>query len=77
MLPVKIAGLGTYLPARSVSSRELEEELKLPARWIERATGVRERRRAGGETSVEMAAKAGQEALRDAGVQPAEIDLVT
>ncbi len=76
MLSVKIAGLGTYLPERSVSSRELEEELRLPAGWIERATGVRERRRASGETSVQMAALAGQQALRAAAVEPAQIDLV-
>ncbi len=76
MLPVKIAGLGTYLPARTVSSRELEDELKLPAGWIERATGVRERRRAAGETSVEMAARAAHQAVRAAGVAADQIDLV-
>jgi 3-oxoacyl-[acyl-carrier-protein] synthase-3 len=76
MLPVKIAGLGTYLPARSVSSRELEEELKLPAGWVERATGIRERRRAGRESSVEMAALAARQAVRAADVALEQIDLV-
>jgi 3-oxoacyl-[acyl-carrier-protein] synthase III len=76
MLPVKIAGLGTYLPSRSVSSRELEEEFKLPAGWIERATGVRERRRAGRESMVEMAARAAREAVRAADVAPEQIDLI-
>ena len=38
MLPIKIAGLGCYLPARRVTNAELEERLGIPARWIERAT---------------------------------------
>jgi 3-oxoacyl-[acyl-carrier-protein] synthase-3 len=75
-LTVKIAGLGTYLPARTVSNRELEEELGRPVGWIERATGVRERRRADRESSVEMAAQAARQALRNAAVEPDQVDLV-
>jgi hypothetical protein len=41
--PVRIAGLGSYLPARRVTSQEMEERFELPPGWIERRTGVRER----------------------------------
>ena len=76
MLAVQIAGLGVYLPERVVASRELEEQLHLTPGWIERATGVRERRRAGAETSVAMAALAGHRAIADAQLRPEQIDLV-
>ena len=58
MLPVHIAGLGFYLPKRRVDNAELEARLGIPAEWIERATGVRERRYATHETSAGMGAAA-------------------
>lgn len=76
MLPVKIAGLGAYLPARRVLNAELESQLGLTPGWIERATGVRERRRADTETTIGMAAAAARDALTSAGSDGADIDLV-
>jgi len=54
MLPVKLAGLGWYLPPRRVTNAELEERLDIPADWIERVTGVYERRYVTSETVVAM-----------------------
>ncbi len=76
MLPVRIAGLGVSLPERRVTSAELEQELGLAAGWVERTTGVRERRYATGETTVGLAATAARQALTDADVAPGAIDLV-
>jgi 3-oxoacyl-[acyl-carrier-protein] synthase-3 len=76
MLPVKIAGLGVYLPRRCVASKELEARMGLPDGWVERTTGVRERRRADGETTAGMAARAARQALEHAEVLPEQIDLV-
>jgi 3-oxoacyl-[acyl-carrier-protein] synthase-3 len=76
MLPVKLAGLGTYLPQRIVASAELEEQLGIPAGWIERTTGVRERRYAAGESAVEMAAAAAQQALAQARLEPRDIGAI-
>jgi 3-oxoacyl-[acyl-carrier-protein] synthase-3 len=76
MLPVKIAGLGCYLPERIVTSAELEQELGLTPGWIERTAGVRERRRATHETALDMAAAAGRRALSAAGMSPADLDLI-
>lgn len=76
MLSVAIAGLGLYLPERRVTNEELQQRFDIPAEWIERATGVRERRYAGGETSAGMAAAASQAALLDAGVCEHQLDAI-
>src|SRR5215207_4009604 len=76
MLPVKIAGLGCYLPECRVTSAELERQLDLPDGWVERVTGVRERRYAVEETTVGMAVAAARRALADADVDPDTVDLV-
>lgn len=76
MLPIKIAGLGWYLPERVVTSAELEADLGLPAGWVLRAAGVRERRRATHETTAGMAAAAGRRALAAAGMAPGDLDLI-
>lgn len=73
-LPVKIAGLGAYLPARRVTSAEMEERLGLTPGWVERRTGVRERRWNGGETATFQAAAAIREALDGAGVALGDVD---
>ena len=76
MLNVRIAGLGSYLPECIVPSSALEQEWHLPEGWIARATGVRERRVAAGESTVEMAALAARQAIAHAAVDPREIDLI-
>lgn len=76
MLPVTIAGLGYYLPVRRVDNAELEARLGIPPGWIERVAGVRERRYASGETSSEMAAAAGRQALAAAGMRPGDLDAI-
>lgn len=76
MLPIKIAGLGHYLPECIVSSAELEERLHLERGFIEQSTGVRERRFATHECSAEMAAIAARRALDSAGLDLAGVDLI-
>lgn len=76
MLPIKIAGLGHYLPECVVSSTELEARLSLTPGFIEQSAGIRERRFASHETSAGMAASAARQALQLAGREPAELDLI-
>lgn len=76
MLPVKIVGTGWYLPERRVTNMDLEDRLGIPANWIERATGVRERRYATSETTVSMGAAAARMALETAGVGIEEVDAI-
>ena len=75
-LPLKIIGLGRYLPQRVVPSSELEKLCGLPAGWVERRNGVRERRWVADETSSYMGAQAAREALEEAGLRPDQIDLI-
>jgi 3-oxoacyl-[acyl-carrier-protein] synthase-3 len=75
-LPLKIIGLGRYLPARVVPSSELEKICNLPAGWVERHNGVRERRWVTDETSSFMAAQAAREALDEAGLKPSDLSLI-
>jgi 3-oxoacyl-[acyl-carrier-protein] synthase-3 len=76
MLRARIAGVGSYLPKRVITSSELETRWDLPAGWIERVTGVRERRYATEETSAEMGAAAARQALEHAELEAREIDLI-
>ena len=75
-LPLKIVGVGRYLPARVVPSAEVEALCGLPAGWIERRSGVRERRWVSGETSSAMGAAAAREAVADAGLALEDLDLI-
>ncbi len=77
ILPLKIVGIGRYLPQRVVPSCEVETLCQLPAGWIERNSGVRERRWVNeNETNSWMGAEAAKEALADASLAPTDIDLI-
>ncbi len=72
----EITGFGRYAPERRVTSAEIEERLKLERGWIERRTGILERRYAAdGEALTDMAAAAGEEALVRAGIPRSRIAL--
>lgn len=72
-----IAGLGAVLPSGSISSDTIAERLGVASGWIERRTGIAARRRAAADATVlDLAAEAGANALADAEVDPASVDLV-
>jgi 3-oxoacyl-[acyl-carrier-protein] synthase III len=73
----EMIGVGTALPARIVPNSELDERLGIDAEWIVKRTGIEERRSAQpGERLFEFAAAAGAEALAEAGLAAAEVDLI-
>jgi 3-oxoacyl-[acyl-carrier-protein] synthase-3 len=73
----EMVGVGTALPARIVPNSELDERLGIDAEWIVKRTGIEERRSAQpGERLYEFAAAAGAEALAEAGVAAADVDLI-
>ncbi len=74
--PVKIAGVGRYVPQRVVTTEELAERIGISARWIIKNQGVRERRWVTGETASSMAAEAAREALDRADLPLGELDLI-
>jgi 3-oxoacyl-[acyl-carrier-protein] synthase-3 len=72
-----IVGLGCSLPQRIVANAEISPAIGVEADWIERRTGIRERRYAEpGAQLAELAAAAGRSALADAGVRGSQVDLV-
>lgn len=72
----RMAGFGHYVPDRRVENLELENRLGLDPGWIERRTGIRSRRWAApGETLTDLALKAGEIALEDAGVDRNQVAL--
>jgi 3-oxoacyl-[acyl-carrier-protein] synthase III len=73
---IRLSGLGTYLPERVVTNTELEQQLNLPDGWIEKRTGVLERRYATRETTVSQAVCAARQALDDAQLTPRDIDAI-
>ena len=74
---VGIIGTGYYVPSRILSNKELESMVDTTDDWIFSKVGVRERRIAEPhEATSDLAILAAQDALRNAGVTPEEIDLI-
>ncbi len=72
-----IVGLGAALPRRRVSNAEMAARAGVSAEWIERRTGISERRHAApGQRVSDLASSAARRALSDAGLDAREIDLV-
>ncbi|HEV2758826.1 MAG TPA: beta-ketoacyl-ACP synthase III [Acidimicrobiales bacterium] len=75
-LQVAIAGWGMAVPERRVTNFELSMTVDTSDEWITERTGIKERRVAGqGETTASLAIDAGQAAIKDAGIDPADIGL--
>ena len=72
-----ITGTGGYLPEKVLSNEELEAMVDTSSQWIIERTGIRQRHVAAeGETTCDLAERAARVAIRVAGLQPAEIDLI-
>ena len=74
---VRICGIGSYLPERIVTNRDLEETLDTTDEWIFSHTGIRERRICSpDESASSMGIIAARRALEDSGVSADELCLV-
>ena len=74
---IGITGLGTHVPERILTNHELSRLVDTSDEWIFERTGIRERRIAAeDEALTDIAMPAARTALADAGVEPAEIDLL-
>ncbi|MBZ7926967.1 beta-ketoacyl-ACP synthase III [Ensifer adhaerens] len=72
----RLVGFGHAVPARRIANAEIEKKLGLEPGWIERRTGIRERRWVeDGETLTGLASIAGAAALDNAGVSRGDIAL--
>lgn len=72
-----ILGTGSYAPERILTNEELSKSLETTDEWIRVRSGIKERHIAApGESTSDMAVQAARAALADAGLTPADIDLL-
>jgi 3-oxoacyl-[acyl-carrier-protein] synthase-3 len=73
----RILATGSALPERVVTNADLEKIVDTSDEWIRTRTGIRERRIAAvGETTGDLAFRAAEQALHDAGVKASELDMI-
>ena len=72
-----IAGFGAHVPTKVLSNADLEKMIDTNDEWIIQRTGISERRIAGeGESTSSMAIDAARKACENAGMAPADVDLI-
>jgi 3-oxoacyl-[acyl-carrier-protein] synthase-3 len=72
-----VQGVGHYLPARIVQNAEFEETLDTTDEWIRSRSGIERRHFAAeGETTSDLAIKAADAALKDAGLTGEDVDAI-
>ncbi len=72
-----IAGMGVYAPEKVVTNFDLEKLMETSDKWITERTGIRSRHFAEpGTTTLELATKAAQSALDNAGITARDLDMI-
>ena len=72
-----VLGCGSYLPQRLLSNADLAKMVDTSDEWIVQRTGIRARHVAApGELTSDIALEAARAALKDAGREAADIDLI-
>jgi 3-oxoacyl-[acyl-carrier-protein] synthase-3 len=72
-----ITGLGAYLPEKVLTNADIEKLVDTTDEWIRTRTGIRERRIAAeGQATSDLALPAAQEALKNAGLTPQDLDII-
>jgi len=72
-----IAGMGVYAPDKVVTNFDLEKVMETSDKWITERTGIRMRHFAEpGTTTLELATKAAQSALDNAGLKARDLDMI-
>jgi 3-oxoacyl-[acyl-carrier-protein] synthase III len=73
----EVASVGTAVPERVVTNRDLEQVLDTSDQWIVERTGIRERRIASPEQTVAMLSReASERAMERAGIGPEDLDAI-
>jgi 3-oxoacyl-[acyl-carrier-protein] synthase-3 len=73
---LRIEAVGRYLPQQVVTAAEMDERLGVPDGWVLGKTGVAERRWVDGESLLDMAAAAVENALERTDVTLEDVDLL-
>jgi 3-oxoacyl-[acyl-carrier-protein] synthase-3 len=72
-----ILGIGTYRPSRVVPNDELVDAIDSSDEWIQQRSGIKERRFAGPDETIQMmSVAASRQALERAGLEAAQVDCV-
>ena len=73
----RVAGTGSYLPARITTNVDLEKLVETSDEWIVERTGIRQRHHASeGELTSDLAQKAAEKAIEAADIDASEIGLI-
>ncbi|MBB6610090.1 ketoacyl-ACP synthase III [Pontibacter sp. Tf4] len=74
----KIAGVGHYVPETVVTNQDLEKLMETSDEWIRERTGIVERRyfKEGTDTTANMGANAARMALKNAGLEASDLDMI-
>jgi 3-oxoacyl-[acyl-carrier-protein] synthase-3 len=77
MIHSRIIGTGSYLPEKVVTNSDLERIVDTSDEWIRTRTGIRSRHVAAeGQLASDLALPAAQRAMKAAGVEAGDIDMV-
>lgn len=77
MIFSRIAGTGSYLPAKILTNAELESMVDTTDEWIFSRTGIRERHiAANNELTSDLGFEAAKQAIAAANIDPQSIDLI-
>jgi len=72
-----VLGAGGYLPDKILTNDDLARMVDTSDAWIQQRTGIRQRHiAADGELTSDLAVNAARAALADAGLAPADIDMI-
>lgn len=72
-----VSGCGSYLPEKIITNKQMEDIVDTTDEWIIERTGIKQRHIAAeGELTSDLAIKAAEKALEDAGLTGQDIDLI-
>ncbi len=72
----KFIGFGHYLPSKILTNEDLSKMVDTNDEWIRTRTGIASRHIVSDETTSVVATNAVANALKDAGVEPSEVDVM-
>ena len=72
----KFASVGAYVPKKKVTNFDLEKIVDTSDEWITKRTGIKERFFVEDEVTSDLATKAGEIAIKRAGLKSSDIDMV-
>jgi len=72
-----LRSIGAYAPSRILSNADLEKMVDTTDEWIEKRTGIKERRIASSEEATsDLGVKAAEQAIERAGIEKKDVDLI-